>query len=372
MRREVRSAVSAGMVRGAEERGAQEPVRDRAKSMPRGASKRVLYFDVLNICACLCVIFLHCNSMVHTFAYGGNWMLALAIECVFYWAVPVFFMLTGATLMRYRDRYDTKTFFQRRVLRTVVPFLIWNAIWYVMLPQEGGGLSLSGFVSGMMLNKIVSVYWFFFPLFGIYLSLPVLSLLADHRRVLWYAVGASFVLQSVAPQVFSLLGLSWNGELTLRVASGHIMFVLLGYLLSTEELSSRQRGLVYALGIFGLIFRFGWTLWASETSGELDRTFFNYLGFPSVLYAAAVFVFFKYRDFGALERHGRALAKVSACSFGVYLIHRPILQHVVFGLLGVPVTSVLARTVMPVAYYVCLVAVVYVVRKVPVLRRVFP
>lgn len=363
----VQSAVAHG-TQGAGERAVQE----LAGGAPRGASKRVLYFDVLNICACLCVIFLHCNSMVHTFAYGRNWVLALAIECVFYWAVPVFFMLTGATLMRYRDRYDTKTFFRRRVLRTVVPFLIWNAIWYVVLLQEGGALSLSGFVSGVMSNKIVSVYWFFFPLFGIYLSLPVLSLLADHRRVLWYAVAASFALQSVAPQVFSLLGLSWNGELTVRVASGHIMFVLLGYLLSTEELSSRRRGAVYALGIFGLLFRFAWTLWASEAAGELDRTLFNYLGFPSVFYAVAVFIFFKYRDYTVLERHARALAKVSACSFGVYLIHRPILQYVVFGLLGVPATSVAARTVMPLAVYAGLVVAVFVVRKVPVLRRVFP
>ena len=66
--------------------------------------------DSLNIAACFSVIALHCNQMVHTWQPGKNWLLALLIEVLFYWAVPVFLMLTGATLMRYRDRYDTKTF----------------------------------------------------------------------------------------------------------------------------------------------------------------------------------------------------------------------------------------------------------------------
>ncbi|XCB29844.1 hypothetical protein RQN30_11930 [Arcanobacterium hippocoleae] len=41
---------------------------------------------------------------------GKNWAAALAIETIFFFAVPIFFMLTGATLLRYRDRYDTQTF----------------------------------------------------------------------------------------------------------------------------------------------------------------------------------------------------------------------------------------------------------------------
>ncbi|MBM6891761.1 acyltransferase family protein [Enorma massiliensis] len=334
-------------------------------------SGRIVYFDLLNICACLCVIFLHANSMVHTFAYGKNWVLALAIECVFYWAVPIFFMLTGATLMRYRDRYDTRSFFRRRLLKTAVPFIIWNLIWYLVLPQENA-LSVRGFVSGVMSNQIVSVYWFFFPLFGIYLSLPALSWLADKRETLWYLVGGTFVLQSVMPKVFALLGMSWNGELIVRVASGHIMFVLLGYLLSTESISSNKRKVIYALGAFGLAFRFIWTLVVSEQAGSLDRTFFDYLGFPSVLYATAIFVWFKYRDFSSLKKHAPFLSKISACSFGIYLIHRPIMQYLLFGFMGISTTSVLARTIMPPLYYLALLFIVYIIKKVPLIRKIVP
>lgn len=67
-------------------------------------------------------------------------MLGLAIEVLFYWAVPIFFMLTGATLMRYRERYDTKTFLLKRFQRTVIPFLAWSTILYfvVTICIQGG------------------------------------------------------------------------------------------------------------------------------------------------------------------------------------------------------------------------------------------
>lgn len=87
---------------------------------PRHEEPRSL-FDCLNIAACFSVIALHCNQMVHTWQPGKNWLLALLIEVLFYWVVPVFLMLTGATFMRYRDRYDTKTFLSKRIKRTVIP-----------------------------------------------------------------------------------------------------------------------------------------------------------------------------------------------------------------------------------------------------------
>lgn len=80
------------------------------------SNRRIVYYDLLNILACFCVVCLHSNAMVHTYVPGLNWIGGLAIEVVCYWAVPIFFMLSGANLMRYTDRYDTKTFFKKKIL----------------------------------------------------------------------------------------------------------------------------------------------------------------------------------------------------------------------------------------------------------------
>ena len=316
--------------------------------------------------------------MVHGFAPGRNWILALGIECVFYWAVPVFFMLTGATLMRYRERYDTKTFFERRLLRILVPFLAWNVIWYFWLGLTVAphGFGLHDFLSRLFNNEIEQIYWFFYPLITCYLSLPALSWLSDKRATLVYLAIGSFVLQAVVPVVCTLSGISWNGGLNVGVVSGYLFFVILGYLLSVSDLDKKSRTLIYLSGIFGLLFRFIYTLLSSEMSGTLDRTLFDYTDFPSVTYACAVFVWFKYHDWNRLISAFKKLkvmpSQLAACSFGVYLIHKPLLDYVIIGMLGIDKTSIVFRTIGALLFYIACVLLVAILRRIPLLKKIIP
>ena len=59
--------------------------------MEKTNKERVLYYDVLNILACFCVIWLHCNGIVHTYAPDRAWATSLIVETIAYWAVPVYF-----------------------------------------------------------------------------------------------------------------------------------------------------------------------------------------------------------------------------------------------------------------------------------------
>ena len=40
-------------------------------------------------------------------------------------------MITGTTLMQYRERYDTKTFFKKRFSKVLVPFLFWAIVMII-------------------------------------------------------------------------------------------------------------------------------------------------------------------------------------------------------------------------------------------------
>ena len=71
---------------------------------------RVLYYDLLNIAACVAVIALHHNGLFHIFTGDRVWKECMIAEVGFYWAVPVFLMLSGATLLDYRNKYTTKVF----------------------------------------------------------------------------------------------------------------------------------------------------------------------------------------------------------------------------------------------------------------------
>lgn len=55
--------------------------------------------------------------MFWIFSKARYWLTANVIECVFYFAVPVFFMITGATLLDYNEKYNLSVFFQKEYPR---------------------------------------------------------------------------------------------------------------------------------------------------------------------------------------------------------------------------------------------------------------
>ncbi|MDM8270163.1 acyltransferase [Thermophilibacter provencensis] len=335
------------------------------------SSGRVLYFDLLNIAAALGVVYLHCNGMVHSFQGGGGWVFGLVIECVFYWAVPVFFMLTGATLIGYRKRYDTKAFFAHRFTRVVVPFLAWSLIWYLLLPGvNGGSCGLLEFVQKVAVGKIVSVYWFIYPLIGIYLSMPLLSLLDGRYSTQLYLICATFVLESLVFPLASQFGFQIGKPFVVSSASSYVMFVLLGNWLENNDLNKKQRILAYAFGAFGLLYRFVYTLVSSEAAGEVDRQWFLYCGFPSVFLAIAVFVWFKYHDWSFLQTKAPTIAKVASCTFGVYLIHYEVIHQICFERMGISGGSVLFRLFGAPIVFAAVALGVYLLKRIPVVRRI--
>lgn len=340
--------------------------------------KRIVYFDLLNIVACFCVICMHCNTMVHAYQPGMNWACGLVIEVVCFWAVPIFFMLSGANLMRYRDRYDTRAFFKKRLMRILVPFLAWSAIIYILRfgfenPSETFGLG--EFASLLFTNGIESVYWFFFPLFALYLSMPILSLLANQKGALLYLVTVSLILQSTCPLLATLIGIPWNSALSLSVAGGYVIYAVLGYLVATTDIQKRTRIAIYCLGIACLMLRYVYTLVSSAHIGDVDRTFFDYLQITTFFPAFAVFLWFKQHDWGKkpnLEKFSKQIADISSCSFGIYLIHMLILREVVFSALEVSTLSIGLRTIGPILVYFACLGIVYSIKKIPGFKLLVP
>lgn len=80
-------------------------------------NKRVVYFDILNILAIIAVISMHMNGIVHLNPNIRAWNTSLIVDCIMYWAVPVFMMLSGATLMDYRKNMILKLFLKKDLLK---------------------------------------------------------------------------------------------------------------------------------------------------------------------------------------------------------------------------------------------------------------
>lgn len=264
--------------------------------MNENKKQYILYFDLLNIAACLCVIFMHCNGAVHTFSNTRLWKESLIVETLAYWAVPIFFMLSGATLFNYRDKYSTEVYFKKRIVKTFVPYILWNLIRILEEVLKGNmdlaSLNLFEVVRIILTNGMENVYWFFIPLFMVYLSIPVLSCLRENRKMLFYMAFVGLMTYSILPFIFSLINMPYNSSLYFPITGGYIIFAVLGYLLSTAHFKAIYRYVIYGLGIAGIIIRYGMTYVLSIQHNELNKVSWGYLNIPSVMLAVAVFTFF--------------------------------------------------------------------------------
>lgn len=341
-----------------------------------------LSVDILNILACVAVIFLHVNGAVWAFSYERYWTTSLVIECVFFWAVPVFFMLSGATLMDYRQRYNTGTFFKRRFSKTLIPFLFWSFIsilWAIFSQHSLPIETLTdwrSFIDAVFNTKGLSIYWFFIPLFALYLCFPLLSSIPEKARksVFGFAFVYAFISTSCLPLLFSILSIPYNSAITSPLnGGGYLMFVLLGYLLTHITLTKRQALLVYLLGAFGLLLRYVGTLMRSYAIGSIDQLFYGYSNFPSVVLAAAVFLWFWRKDwsFFSTPSRIRILRTISGASFGIYLIHFYFLRFFV-DFFALDMRSWIWRIFgVPLVYLISLLAVL-IMKKIPLIKRLVP
>lgn len=349
-----------------------------------GSKPRFLYFDILSIIASLAVIFLHCNGIVHWGPATPHWSQALAVEVAFYWAVPIFFMCSGAKTLGYRDRKTTASFLLSRMKGIFVPFVAWCAIQYlvrmsgVLNPApEGWTLSLGSFLDLFMNGQIDGTYWFFFAMFGVTLSIPVLSRLKDHRDTLWYLVGTYVLLSGAIAPLFKVLGLPWNGSLAITVAGGYIMYTVLGYLLAqdTSLFADRSRRLaLYGLGVLGLLIRYGYTWITSQQAGVLNNALFEYNYLTAIMPSVAMFVFFKQVDWdGVLSRlhiSGQLVKQVAGLTFGVYLMHYFVLNEVFVVRLGLDMTSYAVRLGLPWVIFALCLACSFVLNRIPFVRGI--
>lgn len=347
--------------------------------MEEKTKNRIIYIDILNILAMICVVAMHCNGIVHGYSKDRSWATSLIVETICFWAVPVFLMITGATLMNYRKKYDTKIFFKKRFMKVVIPFLFWASVMIIWKYTNGlmviENFNIKEILNIIFLNKEESTYYFIFLILGIYLTMPIISHLAEekYRKTLWYAVVVLFVTQSVLPITLEIFGITYNGNLSI-LFNGYLIFVLLGYLLSTEQVDKKHRCIVYVLGIISMIFRYTFVYYFSNKNGILDRRLFGYTQFHSVFLASAVFILVKNINFNVIAENKKIsniLAKISGCSFGVYLIHKIIIHYEVT-ILNISVYSWQWRTIGIITTYLISLTIVYILKKIPIAKRIVP
>lgn len=293
--------------------------------MKQSEGAQLDYITLLSVVSAVAVVILHTNGCFWQFSRERYWFTANIIESVFYFAVPVFFMITGTTLMEFNKRYSISTYFKKRLHKAVLPFVIWSSLGLVFQVTRGqiatSDLSIAFIVNGILNTSFVRIYWFFVPLFVLYLSIPVFCTVQDKMKVFLYILTVGIFCNNLVPfviQVFSV-PIKWN--LHIPVAGGYIIYLLLGYILSRNNFEKKTRYMIYGLAVVGLLAHIIGTYTLSMEAGKIIKTYKEYLNIPCVFYSVGVFVFFKQTAPAIMKKVGRLINFLKDYTLAIYLLH---------------------------------------------------
>lgn len=321
---------------------------------------RIVYFDILNVIACFSVVCMHCNGWIHKFSHDDLWGVRVLIEVACYFAVPVFFMLSGATLLNYRQRYSTTEFYKKRFIRTVIPYFFWSITFYTIYLFRGNRPfgwkeTITRFTTGEI---PYTFYWFFIPLFLLYLFLPFFSLMVEKLKnsQLLFLCLLLFIFQSVIPTISSIANLNLSFQVPI---AGYVIFMFLGYLLANNDYDSNNK-------FFSVLSVVSFLLLASRyylvyQLNEKNETFFSYFGLYSILPSIWVFLFIKrIAKPLQLERFSKTWRFLASKSYGVYLLHT---FFIVVLEQFIPMNSLLFMTIGVIVIYLSSILITYLLQQ---------
>lgn len=321
--------------------------------------QHIVWLDVVRFVAMFTVVCCHCTDPFNFYPGTAPNIDEIKLWGAIYGAllrpcVPLFVMITGALLLPVRG--EVSVFYKKRIPRVLWPFLIWSVIynlfpWITSLlgikpeiildffPYSGEevmrqSLSISlDYIAQIPFNfSIVDVHmWYIYLLIGLYLYLPVFSAWvekASDKAKLWFLGAWAITLllpyynQFVAQYLWGTC--SWNAFGMFYYFAGFNGYLLLGHYLRNLDW---KLGKILAIGLPMFVIGYAVTFFGfryitalPEYSDEMLELFFTYCSLNVVMMTIPVFMLCKKVNFRS-EGIKKALANLTLCGFGIYMIH---------------------------------------------------
>lgn len=341
--------------------------------------------DILKCICCICVIVIHTASLsitsldVHSF----DWYSALFWGSLCRFAVPIFFMVTGALLLDPGKQLGLKKIFKNYFLRMFVCLFFWSLMYkfyyylafVVLYGTRTPGWFWTAVKETLTFNHHFHLYYLQI-LLVFYALLPIVRafVAAADRRLLRYALIVWFVLGVCFPFLFtfepfaSVGGIP--GQYPISMVYSSLGYGLLGYYVKTAELHRRHLKYFVVCFVLGFLAIYLPTVIASHARGECFQGFFESFTPQTTALCLGIYgaVTILFRD--KTEADCPRIVAFSKASFCVYLTHhffvmalRKLIKHTytVFPLLNVPAQTVAILIACFITYFI--------LKRIPVMKK---
>ena len=354
---------------------------DKEDNAQLQTSDRQLWADILRILGSFVIIWLHNTCDIYSgFTKDMQvWYQYLYINSFTSFAVPCFFLLSGAFLLN--RRYHIKEIFKKRFPKLAIPLLFWSILYiFVRRYRWGENISLLKTILKIPFSVQFSHLWFLYPLIGIYLLLPLLTKLYQKltRNEKIYGILLLLFIPACIDSFFMLIKQSVSMPHFALMFPDLGLFLLGGMIMEyRNEIRGRWKWALggCVAGYFAIVFS---SYYMSLSNDSPSKDFFKMGSVPVIIFAVSIFILcLSLEDvFQQLPNKVSALiGKVSGLTMGVYLSHK-LFQELVGPIkvgpvvLGTNEGSSWDMFLCSVIYFFASVALCFVLSKIPYIKRI--
>lgn len=342
--------------------------------------QRVCGFDFLRVVSIFFVVVIHitsvglrlCDSMT------GTWIVNALINSISRWAVPVFFMVSGALFLDPRRELSIKKLYTKNISRIAICIIAWGFVYSLLDQYLYGTLSAKSIliaVYGIITGNTGYHLWFLYTLIMLYIATPLFRLITCHasKRQLEYALVVWIIFSLIAGQINSFAAeFGFDEVLSLYVPfviTGYGGYFLLGHYLTTYPLKGAAKRRCYILAILSACVICGGK-WILPMTFKIETAAVEApLGLFSCLVAGAVFTVSQ--NISISDTGTRVLSFLGQRTFGIYLTHVffiSLLYHI-WHVKPDYCQPVLAIFVSSVGVFAASLFVSWIMSKIPLLRK---
>ena len=297
------------------------------------------YISLIKILSAFSVVILHTNGIGVYWNFKNKYEIykqyfisANLIECSLNFAVPLFFLCIGATLLEFNKKYGLKVYFMKRINKVVIPLLSWNIILYfykvyVLKNQKKIKFAFEELWNLYYGNKIYNIFGSIHSFILIYLMIPLLAFVEESKKIKIYSYCfiTLFITQVFIPYLIRIFHL--NLILIYQIKIGHLIYIFGGYIIHHYKFKIYYKIMIYLIGIIGLLLLVFGTKILTIKYKKTIILHKGYLNFPCMVYSCSLFLFIKencYILFRIINK--KYINIIGSLTMGSFFLHFPIID----------------------------------------------
>lgn len=299
-------------------------------------SKRVIYIDVIRVVAMMLVVLAHaCSTRILAADGSLSWAGSNVLVGISEVAVPMFFMISGATILNSKKTNDVSYLYKHRLPRVIIPFVIWSIISAYPGSRIDQIFNLHKFLVTVALifhQPVLTAYWFIYSLFGLYLISPFLKVLVDHMSqqvlkylmILWMVINVTLpaIVQFAPEKIGNIFSLYPMAQIIL---SSYLGYFVLGYLLTNAKNIkvnySKYLMIILALLMYKVAVRF-------IPSGSVWYLLNILSPIMTPVIAGLIYIVLKSGEGHYSNWFTKVIEFISPLTYGIYLVHGLVIEVV--------------------------------------------